>query len=309
MNDQPLISITTAFLNEEKFLSEAVESVLAQSYSNWELLLVDDGSSDGSTAIAKSYAEKYPGKIIYLEHAEHKNRGLSASRNFAIEKSKGEYLAILDADDVWHIDKLRDQLNILLQYPEAGMVCGAYECWNSWHTGNPENDKIELVGGPQDTLTQPPLLLTYLYPLSWGHSPCPSDVMLRRFVYEKYAKFEGGVFVGDYQFYEDQPFFCKVYFNVPVYIMSKCYLRYRQRSESMVAVAYAGGKYHNARIFFLNWLKSYMKQHNIRHAGVLRAYKKAMFPYHTGWKKIYYQAKDKIYKFLYPLIKKIKKNA
>src|SRR5205809_3316024 len=78
---QPLVSGTIIFLNAERFIDEAIQSVLAQTYENWELLLVDDGSTDGSTAIARSYAERYPAKIRYLEHPGHKNHGMSASRN------------------------------------------------------------------------------------------------------------------------------------------------------------------------------------------------------------------------------------
>jgi len=303
MNNQPLISITTAFLNEKRFLSEAIESVLAQTYTNWELFLVDDGSTDESTGIAKEYAAKYPGKIFYCEHEGHANKGLSASRNYAIGLSKGEYLAILDADDVWHADKLKDQLDIMLQYPEAGMVCGTYEYWHSWDAKAKSPDKLVPVGAPQDQLIQPPLMLTYLYPLSYGSAPCPSDIMLRRFVYDKYAKFEGGVFVGDYQFYEDQPFFCKIYFHVPVYVSSKCHLRYRQRAESMVALAHKEGIYDKTRKFFLSWFKQYMEEHGIRNKSVETAYNRSMLPYHTGFAKVYYVVKDKVYKLLYPVIK------
>jgi glycosyltransferase involved in cell wall biosynthesis len=302
---QPLVSIITAFLNEERFLQEAVESVLKQSYTNWELFLVDDGSSDRSTAIAKKYEAENFGKIIYLEHDNHSNKGLSASRNFAIEKSKGEFIAILDADDVWLSEKLKDQVAILIKYPEVGMVCGAYEYWHSWRNDGKE-DVIVSVGGPQDQPTKAPLMLTHLYPLSKGDAPCPSDVMIKRFVYDKYAQFEGGVFVGDYQFYEDQPFFCKIYFNTSVYITSKCYLRYRQRSNSLVSMAHTEGKYDRVRIFFLDWLGKYMKQHNFNHPAVLRAYRKALFPYrHPLLNKL----KDRIYRVLYPVIKRIKSRA
>src|SRR5262245_62825418 len=74
----PLVSVITNFLNGEQFLAEAIESVFGQTYGNWELLLVDDGSSDGSTAIAQHYAEQHPDCVRYLEHERHANRGMSA---------------------------------------------------------------------------------------------------------------------------------------------------------------------------------------------------------------------------------------
>src|SRR5215218_10922420 len=99
MSAKPLVSAIIIFLNEERFIEEAIQSVFAQSYENWELLLVDDGSSDASTRIALRYAEEHPGRVRYLEHPGHQNRGMSASRNLGISHTKGEYIACLDADD------------------------------------------------------------------------------------------------------------------------------------------------------------------------------------------------------------------
>src|ERR1700691_6786421 len=109
MSARPFVSIITPFYNTERFLQEAIESVLAQTYSNWELLLVDDGSTDGSTAIAHRYADRAPAKIRYLAHPGRENRGLSASRNLGIAGAGGEFLALLDADDVWLPQKLEQQ--------------------------------------------------------------------------------------------------------------------------------------------------------------------------------------------------------
>jgi GT2 family glycosyltransferase len=75
MNRKPLVSTVMIFLNEERFLPDAIASVLAQTYQNWELLLVDDGSTDGSTNVALRYAEQCAKKVRYLEHNEHSNRG------------------------------------------------------------------------------------------------------------------------------------------------------------------------------------------------------------------------------------------
>jgi hypothetical protein len=204
---------------------------------------------------------------------------------------------------VWLAEKLNVQVDIMIKHPEVGMVCGSYQYWHSWRNDGKEDVEV-LVGGPQDQATPPPKLLYYLYPLSTGAAPCPSDIIIRRFVYDKYAKFEAGIFVGDYQFYEDQPFFCKIYFNTPVYITSACYLRYRQRSNSLVSLAYHEGKYHKARYFYLNWFGKYMKEHNFTDAKVKKVYNKAIFRYHHP---LLYNLKDKLYKFLYPVIKKIKK--
>ena len=91
MNSRPLVSVITIFFNEEKFIEDAVKSVFAQTYQDWELLLVDDGSTDKSTEIARRLAEQHPEKVRYLEHDGHKNRGMSASRNLGIRNADGEY--------------------------------------------------------------------------------------------------------------------------------------------------------------------------------------------------------------------------
>jgi len=124
MNQKPLISGIMIFFNPGKFIEEAIASVVDQTYDNWELLLVDDGSSDESTAIALEYAQKYPDKIRYLEHEGHQNRGMSATRNLGIRNAQGEYLAFLDSDDVWSPRKLEEQLAILEAHPTAALVFG-----------------------------------------------------------------------------------------------------------------------------------------------------------------------------------------
>jgi len=135
---KPLVSVIINFLNAGEFIQEAIESVFAQSYDNWELLLLDDGSTDTSTKVALGYAKRYPEKVRYLEHPEHRNRGAAVSRNLGISHAKGEYVAFLDADDVWLASKLEEQVAILGLRPEAGMVYGSTLSWHSW-TGTPED--------------------------------------------------------------------------------------------------------------------------------------------------------------------------
>ena len=138
MNSKPLVSSIVIFLNAEKFIEEAIESIFAQTYNNWELLLVDDGSTDDSTQIALRYAERYPTRVRYLEHPGHQNCGMGASRNLGVRHAKGEYIALLDSDDVWLPHKLQQQVAILDSHTEAGMVYGLSQYWHSW-TGKPED--------------------------------------------------------------------------------------------------------------------------------------------------------------------------
>jgi len=120
----PLVSVVAIFLNGERFLDEAIQSVIAQSYPHWELLLVDDGSTDGSSALARAWAEREPHRVRYLEHPGHRNHGMSASRNLGLHHARGEYLALLDADDVWLPGKLARQVEILQAHPGVGLLFG-----------------------------------------------------------------------------------------------------------------------------------------------------------------------------------------
>src|SRR5215470_3934185 len=108
MTLEPVVSVVTIFLNAERFIEGALESVFAQTYESWELLLVDDGSTDGSTAIARRFADRNPERVRYIEHAGHVNRGMSASRNAGACAARGIYVAFLDADDVWLSHKLEE---------------------------------------------------------------------------------------------------------------------------------------------------------------------------------------------------------
>ena len=93
------VSAIVIFLNEERFLAEAIASVRAQTFRDWELILVDDGSSDGSAGIARAAAEEDP-RIRVLAHPGGANRGMSASRNLGLSDARGEFVAFLDGDDL-----------------------------------------------------------------------------------------------------------------------------------------------------------------------------------------------------------------
>jgi teichuronic acid biosynthesis glycosyltransferase TuaG len=102
-----LISIITPAYNSEGTLAETIQSVLAQTYPYWEMLVVDDQSSDGTLALAKSFAEKDQ-RIKVLQSP--KNLGCAGARNVALEEAKGRFVCFLDADDLWLENKLESQL-------------------------------------------------------------------------------------------------------------------------------------------------------------------------------------------------------
>ena len=101
-----LVSIITPCFNGSKFLAQTIESVLAQTYSNWEMLIIDDGSKDNSAEIIKSYADK-DSRIKFLQQP---NGGSASARNHGIREAQGQYIALLDADDLWKQEFLTEQI-------------------------------------------------------------------------------------------------------------------------------------------------------------------------------------------------------
>lgn len=253
MNTASLVSIIIIFLNEERFIEEAIASIFDQTYKNWELLLVDDGSTDRSTEIARRYAEQHPDQIKYLEHENHQNRGMSATRNLGIHHAKGEYVAFLDGDDVFMPGKLENQVAILESLPEAGMVYGNTLYWYSW-TNKPKDkvlDNIPKPGTPLDTLFHSPKLLE-LQLLSTGAVPCICSFLIRRHIIEQVGGFEAK-FTG---LYEDQVFLAKIFLTTPVFAESGCWEKYRQHSSSACYTS-SKEKEQLGRQAFLEWLAAY----------------------------------------------------
>ena len=283
MSNKPLVSGIIIFLNAEKFIQEAIESVFAQIYDHWELLLVDDGSTDSSTAIALQYAEQYPGQVRYLEHDGHQNLGMSASRNKGISNAKGEYIAFLDSDDVWLPHKLEQQVAILDSQPEAAMVYGPTEYWYSW-TGKLEDIERDFVGeiGVQpNTLVKPPMLLTLFLQSGGGILPGICSVLVRREAIEHVGRFEE-IFRGPY---EDQVFLAKVCLKTAVFVTDECSDKYRQHPHSCCYLAIEAGEYHPelphpARQTFLNWLGEYLSEQGVKDTEIWQALQKELWPYH-----------------------------
>ena len=119
---EDLVSIITPVYNCEELIIETIECVLKQTYKNWELLLVDDCSSDSSAKIIKEYTKKDK-RIKY--HKLENNQGAAIARNKALEKSKGRFIAYLDSDDLWEKEKIEKQVKFMLDNG-YGFTCTDY---------------------------------------------------------------------------------------------------------------------------------------------------------------------------------------
>lgn len=112
----PLVSVVMNCFNGARYLREALSSVFSQTYSNWEIVFWDNASTDDSGNIAKSYGQK----VRYF--ASEKTTSVGVARNKAFERCQGEYIAILDVDDIWFPEKLSRQIPLLETNPDVGMV-------------------------------------------------------------------------------------------------------------------------------------------------------------------------------------------
>jgi glycosyltransferase involved in cell wall biosynthesis len=272
------------FLDGIRFLPEAIDSVVTQTYPEWELLLVDDGSTDGSSALARDYARGRPDRIRYFEHAGHANRGKSTSRNLAIAEARGELLAFLDADDVFLPDKLARQVGLLQAQADAVMVYGSTQYWVSWNPDRPvlRRDRLGRLGVATGSVHPPPRLLE-----AWlrnpGIVPCICSLLARRAVAVACGAFDESI----QDMYEDQVFLAKMALAGPVLVEPGFGERYRQHAGSTSARAIVDQRYHptrpnESRRAFLRWLADYIaRQPAGRDEQLRRALRAAQRPYRT----------------------------
>jgi glycosyltransferase involved in cell wall biosynthesis len=276
---EPLVSVIIPFWNAGAFLEEAIASVLAQSLESWELLLIDDGSSDGSTEIAQRSAARFPRKIRYFEHEGHRNHGVAASRNAGVRHATAPYIAFLDADDVWLPHKLARQTAILESEPAAAMVCGPSQFWYSW-TGRPEDAARDYVKdlriAPAGLVKPPALLISSLTRGTFVANP--STILMRREALERVGGFEES-FIGAVQTFEDDAFLAKLQLRESVFVATECWNRYRRHENSLLSIMTNTGKTRAGRLFYLTWLETHLAQQRVEAPEIWEALRGTLRPY------------------------------
>ena len=255
MSETPLVSVIMPFLNLERFLAESIESVRAQTYPHWELLLCDDGSTDGSASIARRYASADPARIRYLAHADGGNHGASVTRNLGIADARGEIIALLDGDDVWLPIKLEEQVAILAERPDADALYGMTELWYGW-TGNPEDaarDTTPSGGVPSHTLLAPPRLLLGMLRRELL-VPCTCSIIVRADAVRR-----AGGFADEFRYvYTDVVFYSRLSLVASVLYVERCWDRYRRHARSAYSVVQQRGEGDEARLRWLTWLERHL---------------------------------------------------
>jgi glycosyltransferase involved in cell wall biosynthesis len=239
--------------NGARYLREAIESVLGQSFDVWELIVVDDGSTDDSATIAWNYAEAHPDRIKLVAHPDAGNHGMAAARNLGISKARGRYIGFLDADDIWQPYKLEEQVAILDAGNAAELVYGRTLIWHSWSPAAKASDFYYSLGIEPNAVYAPPVLFRLLLE-NKAQTPTTCNALMRAELIRKIGGFDSS-FPG---MFEDQTFFARALAYAPAYVSDRHWANYRQHDESCSAVSAAAGRDEYTRLAFLVWLSRNM---------------------------------------------------
>lgn len=261
----PLVSVIMIFWNAETFLQEAIDSVLNQTLQDYELLLVDDGSTDNSPVLAQQLANSDQ-RIRLLAHPGRQNRGTGESRNLGLQAARGQFISFLDADDVYEPDRLSMHVNLLQHQPSVGSVISRECYWRQWIDAGTGSQTIlpDYEVGPHahpNTIIPPAVMLYSILATPGAPMPGVCSITFRKHLL-------GYVGLIPYSFrdqYEDQVLIAKLLLAAPTWLLDACLARYRQHQGSLTHVArkkgvYCPGQPHLARDTYLSWLCEYLHQ-------------------------------------------------
>lgn len=257
MSHKPLVSVIIIFLNEDRFLAEAIKSVLVQTYDQWELLLIDDGSTDNSSNIAQKYVQQYPERIRYITHAGRANLGMSISRAVGVESARGEYISYLDGDDKWSPKKLEKQVDLLEKHTDADITFGPLWVWYSWSDELSGNDFLYGVNPNgrhpfQDRIVSAPELVKLFLK---DRDFIPSGFLAKRSIFAKTGVYQDD-FVGPYS---DAIALVQVCMMATAYVSEEVGYYYRKHRSSNTYQSSLAGKQNEERLMFLLWVKQYFE--------------------------------------------------
>ncbi len=272
----PAVSIIVPYFNPGDFLRDAIQSVLGQTFTDWELLLVDDGSTDGSNRTAIEFSAR-DARIRNITRTGGKNLGPAVARNLGLRHARAEFVALQDADDAWRPEKLSQQVELARAHRQAAMIFGRSLYWHSWNPADHEPDSVPDLA-PGDHLYAAPELWKLSYPFGKFGAPCPSDLLIRRSAMEAVEGFDE-CFDHRYPTYEDIALLSKMFLNFPVYVSSQCWDRYRRHDQSIWSRAMKDGSDERSREFFCEWMRSYLQEHKITDREIWRVFEKLTWRY------------------------------
>ncbi len=237
--DSPLVSVIIPTYNRAWIVAEAIDSVLEQDYDNFELIVIDDGSTDTTPRLLAAYESR----ITVITQV---NKGVSAARNAGIRNAGGEFIALLDSDDLWEQNKLSSQVHFFKKNPVA-MICQTEEIWiRNGKRVNPKNKHKK----PSGMIFEQSLLLCLV---------SPSAVMIRKTLFDTKGYFDESL-----PACEDYDLWLRVSVDYPIYLTPEPCVIKRGGHEDQLSSAPGLDKY---RIFSL---KNLLTDHNLSERQRLR---------------------------------------
>jgi glycosyltransferase involved in cell wall biosynthesis len=224
----PRVTALILFHDEVEFVAEAVCSVLTQDFTDFEAILIDDSAEPRCASFARDLCEGSSGRLRHLRTPGDRPVGPKAARLFAMEQARGEFIATLDADDVWEQGKLREQVALLDAHPEAAVVYGRTLMWQSWAPEGVLADEYLDLGLPFGQLV-PGLAALAVLLANRSQAPTTCNVIMRSAMALPLLR-------GDYSFgwfYEDQEDFVRIFARHPIVVSDRTWARYRQRPRSI----------------------------------------------------------------------------
>ncbi len=219
-NAWPMVSVIIPVFNAAPYLRESLDSVLSQDYPDIEVVVVDDGSSDDSLAILRSYGAR-------IRLLQQQRRGPGAARNRAVQEARGEYLAFHDADDVWLPGKLPTQMRFMLDHPEHRIVFGQFAFWEA-DADNRFPDPARFVAQPDSWQVKQNLSGT-IYVDELAES-CIAMItpIIHREVFTAVGGFDESLLAGS-----DYDFWLKATYRFSAHKMPNCFAAYRIHSKGV----------------------------------------------------------------------------
>lgn len=213
MTDYGLVSIITPSYNTAKFIGETIRSVQAQTYPNWEMIIVDDCSTDNTDEVVAEY-QNADGRIKYFKNE--KNSGAAVSRNKALREAKGRWMAFLDSDDLWVPEKLEKQLKFMVE--------------NGYHFSCTYREQIKEDGTSLNKIAKSPLKMTKFDLHNYCWIGCLATM------YD--ADYVGLVQIEDIKKNNDYAIWLKVIEKTNCFCMAENLAKYRVRSGSISRHSY-----------------------------------------------------------------------
>lgn len=210
----PKVSVVIPVFNGERFIKDAIDSVLAQTFKDLEVIVADDGSTDGTQGVVQGIA----GKVIYKRQA---NAGPVAARNLGVAHSSGEYVAFLDHDDLWYPDKLEKQVAILDRHADIGLTCSEVDNINEEGHSLAKKTWAERRGIRSELVGDLHALLNRKFPVT-----VPSTWLVRKSLVDQVGRFDATVPFGGYGELE---FCARIAEHSRIYFTPESLVQYRVR--------------------------------------------------------------------------------